>query len=134
MLKQIYISPELHKKLKLRAIEEGISITLLVHKFLEKKISLPLAEENKQIPKQINTQINKNVNTQSPIMEKESEPPTDDSIDDEPKPMCDKQFCKSRSEGKYRIVTNAGEEELTMNLCTFHWHQARKEAEVKQIE
>lgn len=46
---------------------------------------------------------------------------------------CDLPFCKSRSQGKYKIVTDAGETELEKNLCPLHWHQARKEGEVFEV-
>lgn len=49
-------------------------------------------------------------------------------------PMCGKNFCKSRSIGKYKIITNDGEEETILDLCTFHWNQARKEGEVINVE
>lgn len=47
-------------------------------------------------------------------------------------PMCDKNFCKQRSRGKFKIITDGGENETTLNLCTFHWNQARKEGEVHE--
>lgn len=49
--------------------------------------------------------------------------------EDELKPMCERPFCKQRSEGRYRIVTD-GVDEVTQNLCVFHWNGARKEGEV----
>ncbi len=49
------------------------------------------------------------------------------------KPMCDRQFCKVRSEGKYKVVTMTGSREWSGNLCKFHWHQARKEGEVSAL-
>lgn len=48
------------------------------------------------------------------------------------KPMCERPFCKQRSEGQYRIVTD-GIDEWTGNLCTFHWNAARKEGEVHEV-
>ena len=48
-------------------------------------------------------------------------------------PMCGKNFCKSRSIGKYKIITNDGENEIELDLCTFHWNQARKEGEVRNV-
>jgi hypothetical protein len=49
------------------------------------------------------------------------------------KAMCERQFCKVRSEGKYKVVTNEGTEEWIGNMCTFHWNQARKEGEVSDL-
>lgn len=45
------------------------------------------------------------------------------------KPKCERQFCHQFSEGRYKVITNDGTEEWTGELCTFHWHQARKEGE-----
>lgn len=50
---------------------------------------------------------------------------------EEKKPMCERPFCKQRSEGRYRIITD-GVDEVTQNLCVFHWNQARKEGEVHE--
>ncbi len=49
------------------------------------------------------------------------------------KPMCSMPFCKSRSEGHYRVTTDAGENTKDYNLCVFHWNKARRESEVREI-
>src|SRR5574343_845520 len=49
------------------------------------------------------------------------------------KPMCDRPFCKQRSEGTYRVTTNEGTEAWIWNMCIYHWNQARKEGEVSAI-
>ena len=46
---------------------------------------------------------------------------------------CERQFCHQFSEGKYKVITNDGTEEWSGTLCTFHWHQARKEGEVSAL-
>lgn len=52
---------------------------------------------------------------------------------DDIKPRCERQFCRTFSEGRYKVVTNDGSEEWSGNLCTFHWNQARKEGEVSAL-
>lgn len=50
------------------------------------------------------------------------------------KPFCQKQFCRNKSEGLYRVVSmDAENTEQKLELCTFHWHQARKEANVYEV-
>lgn len=56
-------------------------------------------------------------------------------VEDTPelKPMCSMPFCKQRSEGHYRVITDGGENEKEYYLCVFHWNKSRKEGEVREI-
>ncbi len=104
---QIYISHERENILREFATKMNRSISSLVAEFID-----DLGKAYKQ------------------EAEKQELLPT--RIDDELKPMCERPFCKQRSEGRYKIITNNGEEEITQNLCTFHWNLARKEGEVHE--
>ena len=54
-------------------------------------------------------------------------------IEETPKPMCEKTFCKSRSQGKYKVITNEGMVEWQGNLCISHWARAKREGDVHEI-
>lgn len=119
--KTIYIGSELHQKLKLRAIQEGTTITLLVHKFLEKKISLPLEE---QLPSNSSP-------IQKELVELPIEPQEESSESIKP---CGWRSCKTTAKGKYRILTDQGAIDKTMFLCPLHLAMARREGEVAEIK
>ena len=102
---QVYISHEREAKLRSYSKLQGKTLSSLIAEFID------------------------NLNHAFvPVVENVEKPVTD------LKPMCDKQFCKTRSENKYIIIADDGQTELTMNLCTFHWHQARREGEGREIE
>lgn len=45
---------------------------------------------------------------------------------------CDKQFCRSKTHGLFKVVTNEGTEEWIGNLCVSHWARAKREGEVHE--
>lgn len=103
---QIYISHERENILREFATKMNRSISSLIGEFID--------DLGKEYVKEV---------------EKQSLAPT--RVEDELKPMCERPFCKQRSEGRYRIVTD-GVDEVTQNLCVFHWNGARKEGEVHE--
>ena len=82
---------------------------------LEKNVPrIPTTEEQEEILKELD---------EVPVPQEPPQP--------ELPPFCEaNKFCKSRSYGKYRIVTDNGENESIKNLCSTHVGHAKREASV----
>lgn len=104
----IYLTFEREKKLRTQSEKTGKTVSTLVGEWID-SFTLP-----------------QGVRLGTALLE-------DKPIDNVLKPMCERPFCKIRSEGKYRVVTNDGTDEWIGNLCTFHWNKARKEGEVSEV-
>ena len=104
----IYLPKEMHEVLRRKAFDEKSSMTQIIIDAL-------------QFP-----------NSLDPVRVVGVEELPNDYVVEKPK--CDKQFCNTKSEGRYIIMADDGETELDMQLCIFHWNQARKEGVVKPYE
>ena len=89
-----------------------------------------LRSHSKAVGKSVGTILSEFIDT----IDHEFIPAVENVVEENPDlmPMCGKNFCKQRSIGKYKVITNDGEEEIVLDLCTFHWNQARKEGEVRE--
>lgn len=110
----VYLPEELHKALKLYGVENNQPMSEVIIEALKTIVFFnEKAKEAKSL---------------TPFKQEVVEKLKDEYI------KCEMPKCFSESQGKYRILTDQGESEKILNLCVFHWHQARKEGEVLEVE
>lgn len=117
---------DIYEYLREKAFKERKSMTSIVIDVLQgntitEEINLDEVPERDESSEKTVSQV--------PVPQVPSEPQTP-----ELPPFCEAtKFCRSRSTGHFKIITNDGMEEKVLYLCPTHLGLAKREGEVKEL-